>query len=535
MDSAFRLSGQVRQHPKDGGVTPLSLGQVVAIAAVVGIVALVVGFLLRKSIAEARIGSAEQEAVRILNDASKEAERKQKESVLQAKEEIHAMRSEFEEEIRQRRSELQEAERRLANREEAVERRVENLDEREDALKSREENVQEMEQEARRILDEHVKEMERIAGLTREEAQAEVMAQIEKDARREAAILARDIENEARENAQKKAREIVSLAIQRCAADQVSDTTVSVVELPSDDMKGRIIGREGRNIRAFESLTGVDLIIDDTPEAVVISSFDPIRREKARLTLVKLVADGRIHPARIEEMYEKVEREIEEQIRETGQQAAYDAGVHGLHPRLTELLGRLKFRSSYGQNVLQHSMEVSHLAAVMASELGTNNNLARRAGLLHDIGKAVDHEVQGTHVDIGRDLLRRYGEKEEVIAGMSAHHGDYEAESVEAVLITAADALSAARPGARRETLEAYIQRLSKLEDIADSFQGVEESYAIQAGREIRIMVKPDEIDDLEAYSLARDIVKKVEEQVEYPGQVKVTVIRQTRAVEYAK
>jgi len=508
---------------------------VIAIAAIVGVIALIAGFLLRKSVAEARIGSAEREAVRILNDASKEAERKQKESVLQAKEEIHGMRSEFEEEVRERRADLQEMERRIASKEEAVERRLESLDQREAGVKEREERVKAIEAEAQRVLDEHVKEMERIAGLTREEARAEVMAEIERDARREAAILARDIEAEARESGQKKAREIISLAIQRCAADQVSDSTVSVVELPSDDMKGRIIGREGRNIRAFESLAGVDLIIDDTPEAVVISSFDPIRREKARLTLMKLVADGRIHPARIEEMYEKVGREIEEQIRETGQQAAYDAGVHGLHPRLTELLGRLRFRSSYGQNVLQHALEVSHLAGVMASELGANTSLARRAGLLHDIGKAVDHEVQGTHVDIGRDLLRRYGEKDDVIAGMSSHHGDYEAESVEAVLITAADALSAARPGARRETLEAYIQRLSKLEDIADSFHGVEESYAIQAGREIRIMVKPDEIDDLEAYALARDIVSRVEEQVEYPGQVKVTVIRQTRAIEYAK
>ncbi len=507
----------------------------IAIAAIVGVIALIAGFLLRKSVAEARIGSAEREAVRILNDASKEAERKQKESVLQAKEEIHGMRSEFEEEVRERRADLQEMERRIASKEEAVERRLESLDQREAGVKEREERVKAIEAEAQRVLDEHVKEMERIAGLTREEARAEVMAEIERDARREAAILARDIEAEARESGQKKAREIISLAIQRCAADQVSDSTVSVVELPSDDMKGRIIGREGRNIRAFESLAGVDLIIDDTPEAVVISSFDPIRREKARLTLMKLVADGRIHPARIEEMYEKVGREIEEQIRETGQQAAYDAGVHGLHPRLTELLGRLRFRSSYGQNVLQHALEVSHLAGVMASELGANTSLARRAGLLHDIGKAVDHEVQGTHVDIGRDFLRRYGEKDDVIAGMSSHHGDYEAESVEAVLITAADALSAARPGARRETLEAYIQRLSKLEDIADSFHGVEESYAIQAGREIRIMVKPDEIDDLEAYALARDIVSRVEEQVEYPGQVKVTVIRQTRAIEYAK
>ncbi len=517
------------------GVFPITTGYVVGISAAVALVFFIVGFYVRKYMAEAKIDSAEREAVRILNDASKEAERERKESVLQAKEEIHRMRSDFEQESRERRSELQNLEQRLLQKEESLERKSEEMEERERDYERRSEELEQVEKWAEDIKDKQNEEMERIAHLTEEEARQEILARAERDARREATAIRRDIEQRAREDAQKKAREIVAMSIQRCAADQVSDSTVSVVELPSDDMKGRIIGREGRNIRAFESVSGVDVIIDDTPEAVVISCFDPIRREKARLALERLVADGRIHPARIEEIYEKVEREIEEIVREEGQRAAYDAGVHGLHPRLVELLGRLKFRSSYGQNVLKHSMEVAYLSAMMASELGVNVNLARRAGLVHDIGKAADHEAQGTHVEIGRDLLRRYGEKDEVIAAMSAHHGDYEAENVEAILIAAADALSAARPGARKETLEAYVQRLSKLEDIADAFDGVEKAYAIQAGREIRIIVKPDEVDDLEAYALARDIVSEIEEQVEYPGQVKVTVIRQTRAVEYAK
>ena len=516
-------------------VSLIGTGLVLAISFATAIVFFLVGFYLRKYMAEAKIDSAEREAVRILNDASKEAERKKKESVLQAKEEIYKMRTSFENDSRERRSELQKMERRLLQKEESLDRRTENLEKREENVKVRAEELGRLEISAEKIMKEQEQEMERIAGLTRDEAHRQILDDARRAARRKVASIEREIETDAREGAQKKARDIVALAIQRCAADQVTDSTVSVIELPSDDMKGRIIGREGRNIRAFESLSGVDVIIDDTPEAVVVSCFDPIRREKARLTLERLVADGRIHPARIEEMYEKVERELEEVIRETGQRAAYDAGVHGLHPRLVDLLGRLKYRSSYGQNVLKHSLEVSYLAAMMASELQVNVNLARRAGLVHDIGKAVDHEVQGTHVDIGRELLRRYGEKEPVIDAMSSHHGDYEARNVEAVLIAAADALSAARPGARKETLEAYVQRLEKLEEIADSFDGVDRAYAIQAGREIRIMVKPDEIDDLEAYGLARDIVKHVEEQVEYPGQVKVTVIRQTRAVEYAK
>ncbi len=517
------------------GVGLINWGFVLLIAFGLGIIGFLAGFFVRKYMAEAKIDSAEREAVRILNEAVKESERKRREEVLQAKEEIHGMRTEVENELRERRTELQNLERRLTKKEEALDQRASALEQREQAVKKEEAEAKKKREEAERALSRRTEELERIAGLTHEEARQEVLSKAERDARREATVIRRDIELKAKSEAQKKAREIVGLAIQRCAPDQVSDSTVSVVELPSDDMKGRIIGREGRNIRAFEGLAGVDLIIDDTPEAVVISSFDPIRREKARIALMKLVADGRIHPARIEELYQKAEREIEEQIQETGEQAAYDAGVHGLHPRLIELLGRLRFRTSYGQNVLQHALEVSYLAGVMAEEIQANVNRARRAGLLHDIGKAVDHEVQGTHVDIGRDLLRRYGEKEDVVDAMSSHHGDYEANNLEAVLITAADALSAARPGARRETLEAYIQRLTKLEDIADSFSGVQESFAIQAGREIRIMVKPDEIDDLEAYALAKDIVKRVEEQVEYPGQVKVTVIRQTRAVEYAQ
>ncbi len=510
-------------------------GYVALLSLIVALIFFVVGFYVRKYMAEAKIASAEREAVRILNDASKEAERSKKESVLQAKEDVHKMRTDFENETRERRVELQKMERRLMQKEESLDRRTDVCDKREEEVKRRSRELEVLETRAEKIMAEQNREMERIAELTREEARREILDEVERAARRQVASIQREIESQAREEAQRKAREIVALAVQRCAADQVSDSTVSVVELPSDDMKGRIIGREGRNIRAFESLSGVDVIIDDTPEAVVISCFDPIRREKARLTLERLIADGRIHPARIEEMYEKVEREIDDVVRETGQRAAYDAGVHGLHPRLIELLGRLKFRSSYGQNVLKHSLEVSYLAAMMAAELQVNVKLARRAGLVHDIGKAVDHEVQGTHVDIGRDLLRRYGEKDQVIDAMSSHHGDYEAKNVEAVLIAAADALSAARPGARKETLEAYVQRLSKLEDIADSFDGVDRAYAIQAGREIRIMVKPDEIDDLEAYALARDIVNEIEEQVEYPGQVKVTVIRQTRAVEYAR
>jgi len=496
---------------------------------------MILGMLVRKYFAEAKIESAEREAVRILDEAYKNAESKKREVVLEAKEETHRMRTEFEHEVRERRNELLRLEKRLGQREETLDKRSEILEQREQSVKDKSAHL---DRELKRV--EEVKaaqeaEMERISGLSKSEARDLVLRRTEEEARHEAAAIARDIESRAREEGEKKARDIISLAIQRCAADHVAESTVSVVELPNDEMKGRIIGREGRNIRTFEALSGVDLIIDDTPEAVVVSAFDPIRREKARVALSKLIADGRIHPARIEEMYGKAEDEVEKLIREEGEQAAYDTGIHGLHPELIRLLGRLKFRSSYGQNVLKHSLEVAHLAGLMAAELGANVKIARRAGLLHDIGKAVDHEVEGTHVTIGMELLKRYREDPSIIAAMSAHHGDFEADSIEAVLVTAADALSAARPGARRETLDAYIKRLQSLEEIADAVEGVEKSYAIQAGREIRIMVKPEQVSDAEAYAVARDIVKKVEEQVDYPGQIKVTVIRETRAVEYAR
>jgi ribonuclease Y len=395
--------------------------------------------------------------------------------------------------------------------------------------------VEQREIEIDELLQEHRKELERLSQLTTEEARELLLKQVEDEVRHETAMLIREIESQAKEEADKKARDIISLAIQRTAADHVAESTVSVVSLPNDDMKGRIIGREGRNIRALETLTGIDLIIDDTPEAVILSGFDPVRREVARIALERLIADGRIHPARIEEMVEKARREVDAVIRDAGEQATLDADVHGLHPEIVKLLGRLKFRTSYGQNVLQHSIEVAHLAGIMASELRVDARLAKRAGLLHDLGKAVDHEIEGTHVEIGIDLLRKYNESEDVIHAMACHHGDYEPQSVEAVLVMAADSISAARPGARRETLESYIKRLQKLEDISSSFKGVEKSYAIQAGREVRIIVKPDRIDDAAAVQLSRDIVKKIEAELEYPGQIKVTVIRETRAVEYAK
>ncbi|MEA4804845.1 MAG: ribonuclease Y [Acetobacterium wieringae] len=494
-----------------------------------------IGYLVRKNIAEGKIKNAELTATTIVNDAVKEGETLKKEILFDAKEESLKLKESLEKDNRERRAELQKLENRLIQKEENLEKKLTNLERSEESLARKSKELEKKQEKVESMYDEQVKELERISGLTYEEAKEILLEDISKDTRQEAAIMIRQIEAESKATADKKAKELIAQSIQRCAADHVAEQTITVVNLPNDEMKGRIIGREGRNIRTLETLTGIDLIIDDTPEAVILSGFDPIRREVARLSLEKLIIDGRIHPARIEEMVKKSQKEVDNHIKEVGEQACFDTGIHGLHPEIVRLLGRLKYRTSYGQNVLKHSIEVSHLAGIMAAELDGNIKIAKRAGLLQDIGKAIDHEVEGPHVEIGVNVLKKYKENKNVIHAVEAHHGDVEARTMEAVLVQSADAISAARPGARRETLVSYIQRLQELETIAMSFDGVEKSYAIQAGREVRIMVKPNEVNDDEMILLSRDIAKKIEAEMEYPGNIKVNLIRETRASDYAK
>ena len=512
----------------------------VVLVAVVGMfLAFRYGYSYRRKVAESKINSAEEEAKRIIENAKskavKDAENTKKEKLLEAKEEIHKERNELEKEIKERRNELQRQERRVQQKEDAIDKKTQVLEKKEEQVQEKIAEVDELKAEVEKVKKLQMSQLEKVAELSAEEAKQIILKQVEIDARHDAAVLMKNIEDQAKEEAEAKAKNIITGAIQRCAADHVAETTVSVVQLPNDEMKGRIIGREGRNIRSIETLTGVDLIIDDTPEAVILSSFDPVRREIARLSLEKLIVDGRIHPGRIEETVEKSRKEVEAIIKQEGEQATFDTGVHGLHPELIKILGRLKYRTSYGQNVLKHSIEVSHLAGLMAAELGTDVALAKRAGLLHDIGKAIDHEVEGSHVTIGADVAKKYKENDKVIHAIMAHHGDVEPNSLAACLVQAADSISAARTGARRENIESYIKRLEALEGIANSFAGVEKSFAIQAGREIRIMVKPDKVNDDETILLAKDIVKQIESTMEYPGQIKVNVIREMRTVEYAK
>lgn len=507
----------------------------ILIALVAAAIAFGIGYLVRKNTAEKEILSAEFKAKEIVAEAAKAAESVKKEKVLEAKEEAHQIRKEIDRETKDRRAEIQKLERRNLQKEEALDKKALNLEAKEDKLAQKLRQVEQKEAEAEELYEQQIKELERISQLTIEEAKGQLLADVEKEVKHDTVVLIKDLENKAREEANKKAKDILAYAIQKCAADYVAESTVSLVNLPNDEMKGRIIGREGRNIRALETLTGVDLIIDDTPEAVILSSFDPIRREVARMALEKLIIDGRIHPARIEEMVEKSKKEIEQIIKTEGENATFEVGIHNLHPELIRLVGRLKYRTSYGQNVLKHSIEVAHLAGLMASEIGADVKVAKRAGLLHDIGKAVDHDLEGTHIELGMQILRKYRESKAVIHAMSTHHGDYEPESIEAILVTAADALSAARPGARRETLDTYIKRLEALEGIANSYEGVEKSFAIQAGREVRVVVLPDKISDDDMFLLARDISKKIESDLDYPGQIKVHVIRESRVTDFAK
>ena len=493
------------------------------------------GYEKRKEEAEAIFNGAEAEGKRIIADAVKVGEAKKREYLLATKEEVHKSKLELEREIKDRRNEMQRSERRLIQKEESIDKKQEALEEKEALLNNRAEEIKNLEAQAKEICEKQLQELERISGLSREDAKQYLLANLQDDITHESATIIRENEARIKEDADRKAQKIIATAIQKSAANYVSETTVSVVPLPNDEMKGRIIGREGRNIRALETLTGVDLIIDDTPEAVILSSFDPIRREIARIALEKLIIDGRIHPARIEEMVEKARKEVDNTIRQAGENATYDVGVFGLHPEIVRLLGRMKFRTSYGQSVLVHSIEVARLCGIMASELGIDVNMAKRAGLIHDIGKAIDHEVEGSHITIGADIAKKYKEAPEIINAILAHHGDEEPASVVAVLVQAADSISAARPGARSETLESYVKRLEKLEEITNSFDGVDNTFAVQAGRELRIMVKPDQVSDDEMVILARNIAKKIENEMEYPGQIKVTMMRETRTVEYAK
>ena len=499
------------------------------------VIGIIIGMIMRKKVAESKIESAEKESKRLIDLAKVEAENLKKEEVLKAKEEIMAGRQELDKEIKERRSEIQKQEARIIQKEENLDKRSDNLEKKEKSLDKEYESLEEQKKDVADLYQKQMDELQRVANLSQDEAKKQLLSEMEKEITTEKAKLIRDLNQKSKEEATKNAKEIISYAVQKCAADHTSETTVSIVSLPSDDIKGRIIGREGRNIKALETLTGIDLIIDDTPEAVILSGFDPLRREVARIALEKLIDDGRIHPAKIEEMVEKAKEELNNIIKDEGERAVLETGVNNLHPDLIKLLGKLKYRTSYGQNVLSHSIEVSNLARIMAEELGLDAKRARRAGLLHDIGKALDHDMEGTHVQIGVDILKKYKENPLVINAVEAHHGDVEPQTMEAVLVQAADAISASRPGARRETLEAYIKRLESLEAIADSFDGVEKSFAIQAGREVRIIVKPEKITDDQMTVLARDVSKRIEDEMEYPGQIKVNVIREKRVVDYAK
>ena len=510
---------------------PIALGCIIA-ALVVGCI---LGGLYRKKVSEREIGSAEEKAKQIINDAYKSAESKRRETLLEAKEEIHKSRSEYEREVKERRAELQKQERRLQQKEETLDRKTDTLDKKTDALNQKIAAIDTKQNEINQLKKTQMELLEKISGYTVEEAKTFLINSLKDDVVHEQALMVKELENQYKDEADSRAREIIATAIQRCAADHASEVTVSVVPLPNDEMKGRIIGREGRNIRAIETLTGCDLIIDDTPETITLSSFDPVRREVARIALEKLIQDGRIHPARIEEMVAKAQKEVNATIKAEGERAVFETNIHGLHPELIKLLGRMKYRTSYGQNVLNHSIEVSHIAGLLASELGVDVATAKRAGLLHDIGKAIDHEVEGSHVTIGVNIARKYKESEEVIHAIEAHHGDVEPHTVVACLVQAADAISAARPGARRENIENYVKRLEKLEEVTKSFPGIANCFAIQAGREIRIMVKPEEVSEDQMVLLARDIAKKIEDELTYPGQIKVNLMRETKAVDYAK